>query len=250
MTFFELCRAALRDSGTGNPAGFTSVCDGLDLTRTTATEPFGQLVGWVQQAWREIQLERDDWSFRHHEFQAQVPRGVEMLQWDAMLEPGGGRSIPGNPGFQQWLFGTQPRDGWREWYAYDGDETRWPLAFVDYAYRRANSDDLNFNQTSTVPTYVSQTRDGLGVTFTPPGTDPFRLEGLYIAAPQELTRDSDVPDIPSQYHQAIVWRAVMLLHGSDEAAESYRFASMQFDQIERSMLRQFTPRPRVGGPLA
>ena len=216
MTFFELCRATLRDSGTSDPHGLTSVRDGLDPARSTFSEPFTQLVGWVQQAWREIQLERDDWSFRHQQFTAEVPNRTVTLRWDVLTDANDNLSIPSDPGFQEWLFETGSGDGSRAWYAYDANDTRWPLAYVDFAYRRAHSEDLNFNQSSTVPTYVTPTRDGLGLTFTPSATEPFRIEGMYITAPQELALDNDVPSIPKQHHQAIVWRAVMLLHGSDE----------------------------------
>ena len=100
------------------------------------------------------------------------------------------------------------------------------------------------------PTYVAAVGSAKKLAFTPVATAAFDVDGFYLGAPQLLHADSDVPELPASYHDAIKWRAMMLLHGADEASESYAFARERYEFYERVLVRLYTNAPEVRGALA
>ena len=60
----------------------------------------------------------------------------------------------------------------------------------------------------------------------------YTVYGEYIKTPQELTADADEPEMPTQFHSAIVYRALMLYARYESAGEIYQDA---YDNYRRIM---------------
>jgi hypothetical protein len=56
----------------------------------------------------------------------------------------------------------------------------------------------------------------------------YMIRGEYQRGPQILAADSDIPIMPDQYHDAITWRACMMLAAHDEAPAAYQSAAMKY----------------------
>lgn len=86
----------------------------------------------------------------------------------------------------------------------------------------------------------------------PPPNAAFTLRGEYQKGNQTLSDNTDTPEMPSQFHMAIVWRAVLLLTEHDEAAvDVYVRAENKFAEIMGQLERVQLPQITIGGsPLA
>ena len=56
-------------------------------------------------------------------------------------------------------------------------------------------------------------------------------------SPQVLTADADEPICPDGHHEIIMWRALMLLSGHDEAREAYAHAQTQYSSCLRNLVQ-------------
>lgn len=80
----------------------------------------------------------------------------------------------------------------------------------------------------------------------------YAIRGSFIKSPQVLAANTDVPDMPEQFHDVIVWRAMMLIADHDESAEARAFATPRYTealaQLVNRQLPDFTVNP--DGPMA
>lgn len=66
---------------------------------------------------------------------------------------------------------------------------------------------------------------------------------------QEIGADTDEPDMPADLHMAIVWGAVMLYAGFDEAGGLYQHAKSEYKRLLGSMALDELPDFDLGAPL-
>jgi hypothetical protein len=76
----------------------------------------------------------------------------------------------------------------------------------------------------------------------------YTLVGDYYKVPTELSAVTDTPSLPSQFHDAIVSRAMMMFGVSESAPEIYDEGKEEFDVILREIEATQLPQLRVGGP--
>jgi hypothetical protein len=76
------------------------------------------------------------------------------------------------------------------------------------------------------------------------------VSGEYQRSPQILAADADVPEMPAQFHNLIVFWA-MEKYGADSVAqEVYARAVKEGGRMRRAIERNQLPKTRMGGPLA
>lgn len=217
-TFLSLCNDVARESGTFGGQTLATV--------TGATGRGAKIVAWTRQAWQMIQREREDWTFRRAQFSHALTIG-ETLYTPADL---------GVTDFGGWERATER---YQPFTLYDSalgraDETM--LRFVAYrdwlnTYDRGAPDQVR-------PNVVSFTW-GREVVVGPPPDKAYVLRGWYRRGVQNLTLDADEPYIDEDYHQAIVWRALMLLGDDDEAPFEVASSTNQYRQVHSAMLDAF-----------
>ena len=244
MTYIELCKEALKSADTGSPGGLNSLRD--------ADEYQKQVTGYVNEAWRFIQNIHDSWGWRQKEFKAVLRPGVDAYEWNELRQQDGEKSIPLDPGFSDWLSrapNAADDDGpaWLLTSPTEGPQTFGELAPIAFDAMRVRRLIVT---TQSRPTLFSFTPDKKLLLHAIP-VAAYVVNGMYVIGVQELTSENHVPfGLPAKHHEIIKWRAVMMLHGSDEAAESWAFAERQYREMLSTIERLYLPSITVGGSLA
>ena len=239
MTYLELCQKVLGSSDTGSPDELKSLKD-ADVYQDGVTEQ-------VAEAWRFVQMAYT-WSWRQREFTAQLTAGTDEYRWDELIDGNGKPSISGDLKFSAWLAPRPDTQLGPEWrlaqppeYASTGGITS--INFQTMRLRRLQVRD------SSSPTAFTFSPD-LSLLINPIPNAAYRLHGMYVVGIQSLTSENHIPHgLPEAYHDVIKWRAVMMVHGSDEASASYQYAQIQYDEIFRTLTRLYLPEVTVGGAL-
>lgn len=233
-TFLELCKSVAQDSGTIPDLN-------APATVTSQTGRLLRIVGWTRDAYKDIQRHREDWRWMQHEFTGSTVADVQAYLADA---------IGVTSRFASWTFRDEA--GVAIASIYDPTESRATEGFLtDIPYeifRRNYMYGAGVNERGK-PIYVSvDPQDRLVLWPTPDKT--YIVRGMYRKSPQILAADADIPEMPSSYHEAIKWRALILLGTFDEAMEQLPLWAASYREQIAALERTQTPRVRMGGPLA
>ena len=231
-SFLELAQAVARDSGTVS-----------DLTAPpTVTGQTGRLlriVNWTAEGYRDIQRRRDDWRWLRREFSGQTIAAVPRYALNTTSER-----------FKHWVFHSD--DGENTFSIYltaDGQAGEGWLTYVPWdQFRRTRLFGSAAAHTGK-PGYI--TVDPLNrLVVYPIPDDIYTIRGEYYQAPQILTADDDVPEMPEAHHEAIKWQALILLGVFDEAPKQLPAWTTFLGEHIASLERTQTPRVVLAGPLA
>lgn len=227
MNFLDLCRDAARESGTlagGGLAVFSTVA--------SASGRAEKIVNWVRQAWISIQLEHNDWLFMRREFQAPLQVGKTRYTGAEL----------GIDRLGVWL----PRDDegypFTLWDDAVGQQDEADLCPIPYGTWRARYDRGVHDATRPTEMSVSPL-NALCVGAKP--DKPYVLRGTYVVTPQILTANDDVPEMPAQYHRAIVWEAIKLMAIADEAPTALQTSVGEYARVRDAMSRDMRPRSMI-----
>lgn len=211
MTFLQLCQRLRQEVGAAGsgPANVVS-----------QSGEYARLVSWVQQAWTEIQLSRQNWGFAWKEGEVVVDADfrefsppADFHAWDERTLRLAGKEL-------RYL----PWDEFRERYRDDSGHTH--------------------------PTYITITPSGSFKLDTTPEADNQYITFEYWRKAQILTESEDVPRLPELYHLLIVYRA-MINYGMYENAAEVVTAGREAERpLMRDLLRNYLPKIELGEPLA
>lgn len=234
MTYLELCQEVARESGTISTIGLPA-----SVTGQTGRE--ARIVSWVDMAWNDIQTTRENWRWMRLNFVGQTVANVRNYQWDAL-------GIASR--FSHFVYQGEDGDNLISLYkTSEGEGNEGLLSFVEYnEFRRTILVGASEEQTGHPRLYTINDQGSLALHPIP--DDVYTIRGRFHRAPQALVNDSDVPEMPAQFHRAITYRALMLLAQHDEAQLQYQFAASEFnrymDRLEQHQLPRFT----LAGALA
>lgn len=226
-TFLQLCRQVHRTLRVGqDPPGTapSSVSNQQDV--------LAEIVEWVRDADRDIQLDQDDWLFRQATGTLQVNATREVdpaknLDCEVVIPYTGDLCHPH-------ILGQ---------YADIGVTDQQPIWLVDWndwnLYERGAA-----SQVTGRPSRYTIAPGGL-IRLYPTPDAPVTLTFRYRQSVRELLASDDVSIIPAANHDAIAWRAVMSYADSrDKTPESYqkweRRRRQAMDRLYRAQLPEFT----------
>ena len=241
MNFLELCNEALGLSETENPGALRTLKD--------ATAFQTNVVNYVRESWKLIQTHNEGWGWRHREFQFKTLTGKQDYAFSDLREnPAETNSPRVITDFRKWNVRRQEGGG-SNWYiatpAHDfEDHTQ--IADIDYLTLRRRR--FGLRPDSTKPSVFAVTPD-LKLAFHPTPDDGYMVSGLYVAGVQILNEENEIPQgIPDDYQSLIVWRAVMMIHANDNAAE-YAFADGNYRDLLQTLSRVYRRGVEVAGAL-
>jgi hypothetical protein len=201
-TFLELAQETRALSGVGG-TGPTSV--------TTATGIEGRIVNYVKNAWIDIQTHPKKWKWMWGNYLAPTPGGAPLqtiANTRAYLLTGV-KSVRVNS-FKSYLTATGVSDRqWMSWQNWQDFE-----ASTGIVQELANR-----------PLQVSRDPAGQIHVFPKPN-DIYSIEFEYFKTAQILALDGDVPDLPSDFHQLIVYEALKRFGKAEDAPEIINFGEM------------------------
>ena len=219
-TFLQLVNDVERESGTISQAQRLS----------TVVNPIGRqekIVNWTRQAWEMIQRDRADWTFRRAQFTGDMVIGQTAYTASEL----------GITDFSGWL---NKNPHFHPFTLYDnaigrGNETR--LRSVSFEQWH---DAYGIGVANSLRPNVIAVGWDRSLNVGPPPDKAYKLRGWYQRSIQSLVADSDVPFIDPDYHQAIVWRALMLLAEDDEAQFEIATSGRAYDAIYSRMVDAYT----------
>ena len=189
---------------------------GTETSVTNASGEWGRLCGWVVTAWHEIQEENQGWEWMRKAvtFNTVAQQGEYSPTIDMALTD----------------FGLWKRDSFRLYPVSAGIGSELELNFKDYDSFRNFYLLASRKTTYARPTEVTITpARNLIFGFAPDAI--YTVNGEYYKAPVDLAIDADTPDMPSRFHNAIIYRAMMSYGAFEAAPEVYQRGEQQYKQI-------------------
>lgn len=222
MDFLALCKAVASDSGL--VSGFASISTVANVTGRAA-----QLVGWVRDAWIDIQNERNDWIWMRRRF-GPVPLAAGTSEYAA--------ADLGISRLGEWL-GDRPT--YRTFTIYNplqGPSHETEMAQISYdrwveRWGRGAHDQQMPREWAVSPTRA--------LLVGPTPDKPYLIRGEYRASAQVLEAGGDVPEMPEQYHRVIIPRAIKIAASSDEAWQALIDKTNQYGELRNALVREQTP---------
>lgn len=217
MTFLELAQMVARESGT--------VSGVLPSSVASQAGRLAKIVHWTQTAWRQIQNRRSSWQWMRDEFE--------------------GTTTAGSANYTAASFSISR---WAEWITEDDTVTLYkqsegvadegPILFMPWTlYRRQYQ---RGEQQQNRPIHYSISPAGefcLG----PVPDDTYVVRGEYRKAPQELTDNGDIPEMPARFHELIAWYGFLLLAEHDEGQLHIAVAMRRYRDLMGELERDQLP---------
>jgi len=222
MNFLQLCQRVAREvgvPGTG-PASVSS-----------QTGELARIVNWVRTAWEDVQTDRPDWLWMRDSFSFVTTLSDRQYS-------------PADCGIAT-RFSSWDSESLRIYRQSQNDEMA--LYWMPYAEFRATY--IVGPQTTNQPLHatLATNRDLL---LGPTPDDAYTINGEYRKSPQELAADADEPEIPSEYHMMIVYRAMMMYARYNSAPEIYEDAAANYKRIKSRLEWNQLPDVDTAGTLA
>lgn len=223
-TYLQLAqklRAKCRVSGAG-PTGVTG-----------QTAEYQRLLDWTNEAYLDILRKHERaWMFMRKSASCQTVQGQGLYDpaVDFGLSDFGQWALMGNDTFRcyptdtpagEQFMGVVSYDDWRDTYNFGA-----------------------FRSTFTRPLVVAAA-PGFKLCAGPIPAAGYTLTGDYFVIPAAMSAATDMPLIPAQYQDAIVYRAMMFYGMSEAANEVYQEGQIEFERMMRRLqLNQLT---EIGG---
>ena len=227
MNFLQLVQRTARE------CGITGVGP---ITVLNQTGEAGRLVGWVQDAWNDIQTAHPDW---------------EWMRTSASFVTVSGQAIytPLQCGIVAGTFGTWIRDSFRSYQNSAGIGSEMEMDFTHYDSWRHDYDlgALKLVRTRPIVNTITPAKAiGLG----PYPEAGYTITGDYYVAPVILLADADTPAMDAQFHMAVVWKACMSYGAFESAVEVYSRGETEFDKLMMRMTAEDIGEMTFPGALA
>ncbi len=224
MTYLELCKRLWQevgDTGSGKPA--TTIGQVGEMKR---------ICSWVSQAWVEIQEYRADWDWmrKSMSFTTTAAKNSYSPTTDILLTD-----------FASWR-----NDSFRIYQTAGGVGNEILLqqydynSFRDYYLLGARS----ITQGRPVALAAAANKD-LYLGLVP--DQSYTVTGEYYTLPTTLALDADTPTMPSRFHMAIVYKAMMAYASFEAAPEVYQQGSNQYTAMLSRLEMDQTP-PILNAP--
>lgn len=210
MTFLELCKRVLQESGFSG-TGPASVIGQRGIE--------ARIVNWVRDAWTELQQDREDWSFMFKRISHTLSPGKSDYSLTEMMITD----------LSRWEFGTAT-----VFETATGESATRPL-FSDIEYDTwlvslgMGGGGVQSDRVVRVMT-IPGTNNSLK--FWPPPQEETTVNLSYYRSPVSLEADSDVPDLwPEPLQKVIIWRALIDYAFYDGAAEIEARAREKYEEL-------------------
>lgn len=206
MNFLALINRTREECGVTGPSLPTAV----SLTGEAA-----RIKNWVIAAWVDIQSAKEDWLFLRDTVQFSTETGKQFY-------------TPEDAGIDS--FGNWKRDSFRASSAGSDYRDEQLLNFMEWQTFRNLYQYSNMRHTQQRPVVVTiDPAKKLGFGAIP--NNEYVIVGEYYKAPQSMTLDTDVPNIPERFHMMIVYKAMTYYAGYEAAPEVLARGQLEFNRL-------------------
>lgn len=231
MNFLQLCQRTASECGVSltGPSAVTGQVGRL-----------GQIVKWVALADMDIQTLHNDWHFMRSAFTVSATSGDGKYAATDCTDTGTSSAISK---FRDWCRDT-PMKVYLTSAGVGGETDMCYLRYEDW-YSRYNVG----TQTNGKPFFWSVHPDR-SLLLAPKPDATYTVSGDYMKSATEMTADASEPLIPSDYHMAIVYRAMMKYGRYAGASEVFNDGQAEYRRVLNEMRRTQRPEIQVPGALA
>ena len=222
MNFLDLVQTLAAEAGTVSPADITDVAD--YASGSGPDEHVADLVRWIRQSDREIQLQRDDWRFRSKEGQL-------------YLDPGDG----------DYDARQQIKDYYKVFPFSQGNryirinDDFFPVRYVPYRKWAGNFDFRRRKTRASRPTHFTMAPDNR-IKVYPTPAEASLLHFEYVRTPCMMTFVNECePIIPVPFRMLIVYKALMKHAMHDEAQAQAQRAQIEYNALIIAMRNDQVP---------
>lgn len=229
-TYLALCQK-LRQNTIDSGSGPTTVVG--------QSGQLARLVQWIADAYNELQQESDVWRWLRHEFTLNTVAGTGAYAYGACTDVDAATPISR---FSHWY--------WESMKAYrqsDGVGTEFPLIWLEWPrFRRL------YHYGSQTPSQVAHvSMDPAGrLVFGPTPDAVYVVGGEFQRSPQILALDADIPEMPTRFHDVVVYDAMKKYGGNVVAPEAMVRALAEGGTLRAALERDQLPAITYGEPLA
>jgi hypothetical protein len=209
---------------------------GISGTLTTVVGRSGELarvVNWVNEAWFDIQRKNSNWDWMRYNFSFQTTPSVDEYT----------PALANTTNFRKWhedslrLFETAIGVSDEQFLPYQGYK-----AFRD-TYRYST-------QTPARPSVFSVLPRGSNLLLGVVPDKVYTVRGEYQRKPTLMAANTDAPDMPDDFHMAIVHLARMKYAMFENAPEVMAEAQAEYNDVMSDLAALHTPDIDTGSPLA
>ena len=224
MTYLELVRRLAQEA----MASGVSV-----VTTANATGEISRLCNWINTALNDIETAQTDWQWMRKSMSFTTTAGKAIYTLGDMNISDFGVWIPDN-------FRNYPTSVGNIAETFM-DHVAWENFRNTYLYG-AN----RYTQSRPMAIAIDPFKSlALG----PVPADGYTITGDYYRKPEVLVSDADAPDMPSQFHLAIMWRALMLYGSYEGAADAYGRGKEEFGRLYQRLINDQLPSMAQGAAL-
>lgn len=223
-TFLEICQDLRREAGISG-TGPSSV--------TSQTGEMQRVVEWVLMAYRTVQNLHPCWQFLQADFSFSTIANVSTYTR---------ASIPLDE------LGSWKTDTLMIYLTSDGINGQMDLDYLpwdDFAptYQRGST------STQTGKPTLFTVKPDQSLLFWPIPDAVYTIDGEYFKRAQTMTAGTDEPLIPSQFHDVILWRALMYYGAFAAADEKYTHGQNEYGQVLAALEANQLPAFQLGDAL-
>lgn len=202
-TFLQICQKVRQECGIAGESTPSTV-----LAQTGVLK---KLVDRTARAWVDIQAGKPCWRFLRNQLtDFALTIGTSSYSVRTAL---GLSSVDKFDQKACFIYEVSTQDQTRlEWITYDSWRNRYPTI-----------EDGR-------PTEVALGRDGT-IVFNRSPDKAYVINFDYYMTPELLAANADVPSLPEQYHDVIVWKSVMMFCGAETASDLYSYAKSMYSSI-------------------
>lgn len=210
MNFLQIARRVKQESGRSGTIASVSGAIGDDAL----------IVNWSIDAWREIQRMPRKWAWMRRTATPTLAVQMEHAKTVFDLSRFG-------------VFLPETDEYWPTAYDPANPATEWRIRWLPYEeFRRRFV--VGTHAAGPIQYWAVSPTGTMLVGPTPDIAYVVRID--YLTSTQVFSADADVPEMPEEFHMAIVWRALMSCAASDAANEVYARARGEYDAIESDLI--------------
>ncbi|OIR02622.1 hypothetical protein GALL_153360 [mine drainage metagenome] len=216
-------------------------------TVAAQTGELKRVIDWVADAWSDIQLRYIDWRWMRSRFTVNTVASTDTYAYgsvtdsrlNALIDRFSRWIILDDRGFSNiTMFLTSSGVAGERYLIY------LPWSDFRYIYKRGMQSTI-----TGVPAHFTIDPDN-NLVLGPNPNDIYTVRGEYQMSPQVLSLDADVPEMPAQFHDLIMYRTMEKISTDLVAPEKLERAVKEGNRIMRALEQNQRPIIGIGGPLA
>lgn len=230
MSFLTLCQDVRRECGISGTGPASVLNQSGELLR---------VVNWTAQAWTEIQNKKPNWRWMRSQFTVNTSANVDTYAYGSCTDTNSSAVITR---FKRWW-----DQEFQIYLASAGSTTSHFMTFEPWSIFRHTwkVGAISASYPSTV-TITPQNSFMLGAK----PNDIYTVTGEYQKSAQVLAADADVPEMPSDFHQLIVYRAMRKYAGYAGAPEVWARVKQEAGEMWADLMLDQLDQFGFGDPLA